>query len=922
MTHPSSVALSGLRAGTVTLLFTDIEGSTGLLQQLGDGYSVLLADHHRMVRERFREQGGTEVDAAGDGLFYSFPSARAALEAAVAAQRALIAHRWPEGREVRVRMGIHTGEPVTGEVGFTGIDIHRAARICGASHGGQILVSNTTRGLVGTDLPGGFALADLGEHSLKDITAPERLFQVVAPELPREFPALRTVDARPNNLPRHITTFIGRHEVMADAKRLLASTPLVTLTGPGGIGKTRLALELAEEVLDEYDDGVWLVELGSLTDPAFVVQAVASVLGVVEQPGRSLLSTIVDHSRMRNLLVVLDNCEHVPDACAEAVNALMRGCPRVRIIATSREALAVPGEALFPLPSLSLPGEYDLVSAAEVARFESVRLFLERATALLPSFTITPQNASAIAQICRRLDGVPLALELAAARVRAMSADEIAVRLDDRFRLLTGSSRITVPRHQTLRATVDWSYDLLDDRERATFRRVSAFAGGWSLEAAESVCSAPPVDRDEVADLLYRLVDKSLVVADPTESEGRYRLLETVRQYSRDHLLESGEGPEVLRRHRDWFLGLAEQAAPEFFRGPESVGWLERLAREHDNLRAALQWSEDEPNENRAGLRLAAALWRFWEIRGDLVEGRGWLERLLSATQQDTSKAGADASTGAGILAFMQGDYAAASAFHEQSLALHRRLGDRNGIAFAANNLANAAVLQGDYVRARSLYQQSLLISREMGEPRAVAFGLMNMADVVAREGDAERARALFEESLATFQEYQDRWGEAFALDTYGVIVRRQADYETSRALHEKALAISRELNDERGVARALVHLAEVASGKGESAPAKEYCLQSLAIRSGLRDLPGMAATLEGLAWIVMDDDPLSAARLLGSAAALREKIRALVPPAARADHSLRLATLRSKLDPATYERARDEGRAMSPPEVIATIPP
>jgi tetratricopeptide (TPR) repeat protein len=516
---------------------------------------------------------------------------------------------------------------------------------------------------------------------------------------------------------------------------------------------------------------------------------------------------------------------------------------------------------------------------------------------------------------------VPLALELAAARVRALTVEQIATRLDDRFRLLTGSSRITVPRHQTLRATIDWSYDLLTEDERAIFRRLSVFAGGCTLEAAEAVCAADPVAEPDVLDLLSRLVDKSLVIAETALDEGRFRLLETVRQYARTPLVEAGEATDTLRRHRDWYLVLVERAAPEFFRGPESSSWLKRLDREHDNLRVALQWSEDEPGEQADGLRLAAALWRFWEIHGDLIEGRGWLERMLARTKGELSALRANALTGAGVLAFTQGDYRGAATFHEESLSLHRRLGDPHSISYAANNLANAALLEGDHATARELYEESILISKEMGDLRGAAFGLINMADVVARAGNDPAARALFDESIATFRQFGDRWGEAFALDSFAVVVCRQGDYESAEALHQQALAISRELDDGRRVARALMHLADVAARRGHFDQAKSQCRESLAIRQELRDMPGLASAMENLAWIVMVEDPDSAARLVGSAEALREAIRAPVPPSWRADYEARLRSLQSRLEERRFEAARNLGRTMAPAEALATIP-
>jgi len=905
--------------GTVTLLFTDIEGSTRLLVDLGDRYEAVLADHRRLLRKAFGAQNGTEIDTAGDGFFYAFPRARGALLAAIDGQRALAGHDWP--LPVRVRMGLHAGEPVSTETGYVGLDVHRAARICAAAHGGQILLSQTTRDLAGSDLPDEIRLIDLGEHQLKDLPTPERLFQVVAPELVHEFPPLRSIDSQPNNLPRQLTTFVGRQREIGEAKRVLTSAPLLTLTGTGGVGKTRLAIEIAGELIDEFQEGIWFVDLGPLTDPAFIAPAIASAVGVMHAPGQEILDTVMGHLRGRRVLLVLDNCEHLLETAARTVDALIRGCGLLRVVATSREGLAIAGETVFPVPSLSVP-DPATATAGELPQYEGVRLFVERAIAAAPGFRITDRNASAIAQICRRLDGIPLALELAAARVRALPVEQIATRLDDRFRLLTGSGRFTVPRHQTLRQTIDWSHDLLADDERAVFRRLAAFVGGCSLEGAEAVCAGLPVDADTILDLLTRLVDKSLLVAETEGAEARYRQLETVRQYARDRLLESGEASDTLRRHRDWYLAMVARAEPAFFRGAESGESIERIDREHDNLRAALQWSLDAPGEEREGLRLAAGLWRFWEIHGHLEEGRGWLERFLEVTSGDVLALQADAYTGAGILAFMLGDHAAASALHERSLELHRQVGDPDGIAFAANNLANAAVLSGDYGAARQLYDTALPWARDRGDPRVIGFTLVNMAEAVALDGDPEQARSQYDEGIAAFRGAGDRWGEAFALDSLGVMLGRQDKHDEAAQLHDQALGISRAIRDERGVARALAHLGDVAARTNDLDRAKALYVESVEIRRALGDLPGIASAMEKLASVVTVRDPRAAAVLVGAAERVRDLIRAPVPRAVREEYEAFRRTIQALLGEAPFEEARAEGRQLSTAAALATILP
>ncbi len=505
--------------------------------------------------------------------------------------------------------------------------------------------------------------------------------------------------------------------------------------------------------------------------------------------------------------------------------------------------------------------------------------------------------------------------------MRTLPVEQIASRLDDRFRLLTGGSRTSVARHQTLRATIDWSYDLLTEPERAVLRRLSVFAGGATLEAAESVCAGDPVDPLDILDLLGRLVEKSLVFTDPTSSEAHFRLLETVREYARTRLVEAGEADPTLRRHRDLFLALVDQASPAFFHGPEPVDWLRRLDDDHEDVRAALEWCLDQAGEARPGLRIAAGLWRYWEIRGHLSEGRAWLERMLEAVGEETSALRADALTGAANLAFMQGDLRAAATLQSESLALQRQIGDPQGVAYAANNLANTSVQLGDNALARELYEESISITRELGDVRGAAFGSINLADIAAREGDLAAAQSLEEEILASIRQLGDRWTEAFALDAFARTAHRGGQLERSRALHVEALAILEELGDRRGVARVLTQLADLALADGDGPRARGLFRQSLAIRQELGDMPGLASAMESLAGAVATEDPEAAARLDGAATSLRESIRAIVPPRVAATHDQRLADLETRLGTDRFEAARREGRQMTPNEALATLP-
>ena len=629
-----------------------------------------------------------------------------------------------------------------------------------------------------------------------------------------------------------------------------------------------------------------------------------------EQPGRDLASTLVDALRNRHLALVMDNCEHVLAACAEIAYSLITRTD-VRILATSREPLSVDGERVLPVPTLEMPDTGAPLSVAEAGRYPAVRLFVERATAAQPGFRMTEQNVGAVVQICQRLDGMPLALELAAARVRALPVEQLAARLDDRFRLLTGGSRLSVPRHQTLRATIDWSHDSLDEQEKAVFRRLAAFAGGCSLAAAESVVTDDLVVDYEVIDVLTRLVDKSLVQADPVAEEARFRMLETIREYAREYLVESGEAERVQRRQRDWFLALVERAKPDFFRGPPPHDWLIVFDREHDNLGLALEWSAAEAGGASAGLRLAAGMWRYWELRGYVAEGRQWLERMLAATDGEVSALRANALTGAGILAHIQGDYQAAIRYHEESLEQHREVGSRPSVVYALHNLANVAAEHGDLPRARQLYEEAIVMAQSLGDELGATQPKITLADVIARQGDYPEASRLFDEAAATFLHIGDRWSAALTLDNHAQAAARAGDFAGARELHERSLAISKELGDERGVARTLMHVGDTAALEADRERATSLYRECLALRRNLNDYPGIATATERLAWIIADDSPDKAALLLGSAQALRERIKTPLAARDRDEYERSVKAIQERLGPVAFDAARRSGRAL-----------
>jgi predicted ATPase/predicted negative regulator of RcsB-dependent stress response len=793
---------------------------------------------------------------------------------------------------------------------YVGLDVHRAARISSVGHGGQILLSQATRALIDHDLPGGATVRDLGPHRLKDLQRPERLFQIQHPDLPADFPSLRSLDARPHNLPVQLTSFIGREEDLTEVKRLLGTSRLLTLLGSGGAGKTRLALQVAAECLDLLADGVWLVEFAPITDPALVPQTAAQALGLRE-PARSATEALTDFLRPKALLLILDNCEHVLAASADLSALLLRACPEVRILATSRETLGVAGETTYRVPSLPLPDPQRLPSLQTMTQYAGIRLFVERAALYQPDFSVNEGNARTIAEICRQLDGIPLAIELAAARVKVLSVEQIAARLRDRFKLLTGGARMSLPHHQTLRAAMDWSYDLLPGEEQALFRRLAAFAGGFTLEAAESVCPGDGIEADQVLDLLSRLVDKSLVVVDHHAGpEARYRLLETVRQYALERLMESGEAERIRLRHRDAFLNLAERAELEL-QGPGQKAWFDRLEAEHDNFRAALDWAR-AAGDREAALRLAGALWWFWEVRGYWTEGRQWLNDTLARAGEASTAARVKALNASASLALKQGEYKQAAAMAEESLILSRQLGDKRAAASCLVVLGVHACVLEDYKRAEALGGESLNLSREAGDNWGAAWANITLAMVAKEEKDYARASATLEEALAQLRGFGHQWGAAVALLQMGLVRRDQREFEQATQLLEQAREQFSQLGDKAYAAYTQLNLGQVAAALGDYERATALYRATLAVRRELKDRRGMATCLTALGCCsaaLREYD--RAARLFGAAEALREAARAVIPAYFREEYERKRAETAAALGDEAFKTAWAAGRAM-----------
>jgi predicted ATPase/class 3 adenylate cyclase len=717
--------------GTVTFLFTDIEGSTRLWEDDPDSMAEAVSIHDRLVRQTIAAHDGYIFSTGGDSFCAAFSQPEEGLAAAIGSQLELGHHEWPTPIPIRVRMALHSGTAAERDGDYFGSVPNRCARILAVGNGGQILLSEVTHSMVKEQPPAQISFRDMGDHRLRDLAESERVFAVVHPDFASPIQALRSLSVLPNNLPAQLTSFVGRDQELEEASKLLRGTRLLTIAGVGGSGKTRLSLQMAVEALDHYRDGVWLIELASVAEPEGVLRAVASSLGVRELAEQALEETLISHLRPRQLLLVLDNCEHIIDAAARLAQRLLAAAPELSILATSREMLGVPGEVPYQLRSMSVP-DSDVPFGA-MRHFDSVRLFAARGEAVRAGFRVSEANAASVVQLCRRLDGMPLAIELAAARLRVLAPEQIAARLDDRFRLLTGGSRTVLPRQQTLQATIDWSYDLLDVREKLLFERLSAFQGGFTLEAAEAVCAGGAIAPDDVLDLVSHLVDKSLLTAAEVGDGIRYRLLETLRQYGRDRLALRGETDEVRKRHALYFRQMAEDALPHL-RGPEEITWLDRLETDHDNTRQALRWAIDA-NEVDLAQGLAGTLYRFWLIRSHVDEGRTWLDQVV-AMEGGNSESRSRALLGAGTLALTHNDHVPARRHLEEALAGLRAAGDSRLIAAAMHNLAQAFLGMADYAAASDLIEEELRLAEEYGDLHSAAFALMSLGELDLARGD------------------------------------------------------------------------------------------------------------------------------------------------------------------------------------------
>jgi predicted ATPase/class 3 adenylate cyclase len=909
-----------LPTGIVTFLFTDIEGSTRLWEKNPAEMTIALARHEALVREAAVAHSGHVFKTVGDAFCIVFANPADAVGAAVDAQRALIREQWATPTPIVVRMAAHTGSSEARNGDYLGPPVNRVARLLSIAHGKQILISRATATIVGQSLPTDISLTDRGSHRLKDLQDAEKVFQVVHPDLPTNFPPLRSLSTHPNNLPQQTTRFIGRERELPEVKQLLSTTRLLTVTGPGGAGKTRLTLQFTADVLESFEEGVWFVELAPVADATLVPQAVAATLEVREGPAVDLRSKLIEHLATKRILLVLDNCEHVLDACARLANDFLRHCPHLKIVASSRERLGVPGELTYRVPSLSMPDRARDLPPERLSAYEAVALFVDRAQSHVPAFAVSRENASALASICLRLDGIPFAIELAAARVRTLTVQQLNERLVERLDLLTGGSRTALPRQQTLRSLIDWSYDLLAAGDRTLLGRCAVFVGGWTLEAATAVCSGDGIEERDVLDLLTSLADKSLVVADEHGGAMRYRMLEMVRQYARDRLSANGEEPRLRDKHSAHFVALAEEASGRL-RSADPEASLDRLDTEHDNLRAALTHAIGSGGDGTDALRLAGAMWRFWLTRGHLSEGRGHLSAVLAAdTPAAPPGVRARALVGAGILAYEQGDFEAARPLWHEAMTIYERADDQSGVSRAVDALANLAYIQGDYETARPLYERSIEIGRRLRNASIIASSLSNLGVLAGAQGDFEAARRLHEESLAMARKLGDRKGIAVSLTNLGSVLAEQGNLASAQRLLEDCAAICDQIGDPVGTAAAQLYLGNVAFERGEWKEAIRLHEQCLSTRWQLGDRHGVAESLEALAAVNIPlGRTMTAVTLWGQAERLRADLRSPVPPGERDRYDRAVAGARARaINEAEFDEAWRKGGEMSVADAVA----
>jgi len=954
-TIPASKETSAKPSGMVTFLFTDIEGSTGLAQQYRDTWEALRKRHHTILREAIAFNHGYVFQIVGDAFCAAFHTPNDSLKAAIDAQRKLQTENWGEA-PIKVRIGLHTGEAELHEDEYHGyLTLSLVQRVVSAGHGGQILISQATEILLHGQLPEDVSLRDLGKYNLKDAAYPVHIFQVIVPDLQKEFPALLALEIFPNNLPVQLTSFIGREKELTDVKRLLHEAHLLTLTGPGGTGKTRLALQISAEMLEHFQNGVLLVELAAISDAKFILQTAMAVFGITAQRDRPAMETLKDYLRAKSLLLILDNCEHLVEDCARFAETILQAAPNVKILATSREALGIRGEQIYHVPPLSTPQSKQLTTSEELTQFESVQLFIERAALVSPNFRLTRDNTSAIAQICLHLDGLPLGIELAAAHVRSMPVEQIAFHIDDRFHLLTRGSRTALPRQQTLQAAIEWSYDLLTEPERILLRRLTVFFGGWTLESAEAVCAGETIDSFAVMDLLSRLVEKSLVLLD---TAGRYKFLETIRQYARDKLLESGEIQAIRQRHLTYFLVFTETKGTETL-GSNQIAALQQLDEEYENIREAMDWAIEAgqmEEATRIGMALAPVYWQsralFQEaydkmtlilnhpattkeklfraaaltasvfyayasfMKWDLKQSQAMIEEAIEILELAGEQGKSYLAMVYGLWGFcMVGkDNAVAKKALDTGLAMAREVNDQYGLANLTEFRGNLARIQQDYFRAQELSNEAIRLFREMGNYYGIARGLGNIGLVFYSQGDYPGAQKYLEEALAIYRNIADKSNLIFLLGYLGRIFTLTAKYVQARELFEEGLSLAKDRGSTQQIGSYTRDLAYLELYEGNPTSALALFRESLPLFES-SDEAGIALSIVGIVSALFQLSPQNAeyaAQLLGWTQSVIDTIGIDNLPYEKEQITKTSIVVQKHLGEANYQKFSSQGKGMT----------
>ncbi|MEO8665062.1 MAG: tetratricopeptide repeat protein [Ignavibacteria bacterium] len=805
--------------GSVTFLFTDIEGSTRLAQEFPNSYNSILQKHDSILDKAIESHNGFVFKKIGDAFCSGFESSSDAIAAAHEIQKKLAEHEWDKFH-LKVRIGLHRGEAEYLNDDYAGyITLSRVSRIMSVANGGQVLLTQEVYNDAGDLSLPGISFRDLGERKLKDIILPEHIYQLVSNELQSDFPQLKSLDIRPNNLPLQITKFIGREREIAEIKNLLTGTRKLTIVGSGGTGKTRLAIRAATDLIDEFENGVWFVELSALNDPELIEKEISIALNLKEEGDKNLIDILKEYLEDKQLLIIFDNSEHLLDKCAEIAYALLQRCPKLKIISTSRESLNISGEKIYRVPPLSVPDNSTDHTPESLKEYESSRLFIERASSIKHDFKVTDENADALAELCRKLDGIPFAIELAATRVNVLSIDKILDRLNDRFKLLTRGSSTALPRHQTLRALIDWSYDMLNENEKLLLQRLSIFMGGWAFEAAEQICSDETIDEIDILDLLTSLESKSLITVNEVNGNVRYNMLETIKQYCSEKLEEKSG---VYKKHFEYYINTLDPAIRKE-KKTEQKEWVGLLESELDNLRVAIQWTMENEPENT--FRLITSLRNFWLIKAFLREGFQTCRKALAIETVTDKKLRAEVLLTAAEMCYGLGNFSELENYANESLTLFTEVGDKAGIAECLIKLGDLSYTNLEFKKSRDYFDKALVLSEEINSKELKATILRNLSFLVNQDGDKDGAYDLKEQSLIIFREIKDSYNVASVLASLGIFEYHRGNFERANSFSEESLSIARENGDQYFISINLINLGRIYSEKKDFLKA-EYSLE------------------------------------------------------------------------------------------------